>query len=218
MYNGIMHILHPEPILNPTINYVVLGFAFVSEGISWCVALKVFRKAKGQQGYFEAFRRSKDPTTFTVLFEDSAALIGLLIAFLGIYLAHRLNMPALDGVASILIGLVLAVSAFLLARETKGLLLGETADLHVRQNILKIAQDDEGVLSANGLLTEQMGAKQVLASLSVEFEDHLTTDEIEACVNRIEAKIKQNHPEIVALFVKPQSKKVWLERMQGRLE
>lgn len=210
MYNGIMHILHPEPILNPTINYVVLGFAFVSEGISWCVALKVFRKAKGQQGYFEAFRRSKDPTTFTVLFEDSAALIGLLIAFLGIYLAHRLNMPALDGVASILIGLVLAVSAFLLARET--------ADLHVRQNILKIAQDDEDVLSANGLLTEQMGAKQVLASLSVEFEDHLTTDEIEACVNRIEAKIKQNHPEIVALFVKPQSKKVWLERMQGRLE
>ena len=218
MYNGIMHILHPEPILNPTINYVVLGFAFVSEGISWCVALKVFRKAKGQQGYFEAYRRSKDPTTFTVLFEDSAALIGLLIAFLGIYLAHRLNMPALDGVASILIGLVLAVSAFLLARETKGLLLGETADLHVRQNILKIAQDDEGVLSANGLLTEQMGAKQVLASLSVEFEDHLTTDEIEACVNRIEAKIKQKHPEIVALFVKPQSKKVWLERMQGRLE
>ncbi|PZO83864.1 MAG: cation transporter, partial [Acinetobacter johnsonii] len=72
--------------------------------------------------------------------------------------------------------------------------------------------------SANGLLTEQMGAKQVLASFSVEFEDHLTTDEIEACVHRIEAKIKQKHPEIVALFVKPQSKKVWLERMQGRLE
>ena len=223
MYNGVMHILHPEPIINPTINYAVLGFAFFSEGISWLVALNVFRKSKGQQGYFEAFRRSKDPTTFTVLFEDTAALIGLGIAFLGIaflgiYLAHRLNIPALDGVASILIGLVLAVSAFLLARETKGLLLGETADLHVRQNILKIAQDDEGVLSANGLLTEQMGAKQVLASLSVEFEDHLSSDEIEACVNRIEAKIKQNHPEIVALFVKPQSKKVWLERMQGRLE
>ncbi len=93
------------------------------------------------------------------MFEDSAALIGLLIAFLGIYLAHRLNMPALDGVASILIGLVLAVSAFLLARETKGLLLGETADLHVTSKYLKNCRDDEGVLSANGLLTEQMGAQ-----------------------------------------------------------
>ncbi|MGE8560756.1 MAG: cation diffusion facilitator family transporter [Acinetobacter sp.] len=218
IYQGIQHVRHPEEMLNPSLNYIVLTIAIVCEGISWFVALKAFRKIKGKQGYFEAFRRSKDPTTFTVLFEDTAALCGLFIALIGIYLAHALNIPELDGVASILIGVVLAVSAILLARETKGLLLGESADPQLRNNILLIAQEDIAVLSANGVLTEQMGAHQVLASLSLEFEDNLSSDDIEDCVNRIEAKIKQIHPEIVALFIKPQTKKVWLERMKGRLE
>lgn len=218
IYQGIQHVRNPEEIINPSLNYIVLIVAILCEGASWLVALKAFSKTKGQQGYFEAFRRSKDPTTFTVLFEDSAALCGLFIALIGIYLAHRLNIPELDGVASILIGIVLAISAILLGRETKGLLLGETADPLLRNNILLAAQEDEAVLSANGVLTEQLGAHQVLAALSLEFEDNLTSDEIEACVNRIEAKIKQIHPEIVALFIKPQAKKVWLERMKGRLE
>jgi cation diffusion facilitator family transporter len=217
VYQGVLHILHPEEMKNPLVNYIVLGFAILCEGTSWFVALKAFKKTKGSLGYFEAFRRSKDPTTFTVLFEDSAALIGLFIALLGIFLAHQLDMPVLDGVASILIGVVLAVSAFLLARETKGLLLGETADPQLRHNVLQIAQDDVAVQSANGVLTEQIGAHQVIASLSLEFKDNLTSDDIELCVNRIEARIRQIHPEIVALFVKPQTQEVWLERMKGRL-
>ena len=218
IYQGVQHIRHPEEMVSPLVNYVVLIFAILCEGTSWFVALKSFKKAKGKMGYFEAFRHSKDPTTFTVLFEDSAALIGLFIALMGIFLAHELNVPVLDGVASVLIGVVLAISALLLARETKGLLLGETADPQLRQNILNVAQEDFAVYSANGVLTEQIGAHQVIASLSLEFKDHLTTDEIEACVNRIEAKIKSIHPEIVALFVKPQTKQIWLERMKGRLE
>lgn len=218
IYQGVQHIRHPEEMVSPLVNYVVLIFAILCEGTSWFVALKSFKKAKGKMGYFEAFRHSKDPTTFTVLFEDSAALIGLFIALMGIFLAHELNVPVLDGVASVLIGVVLAISALLLARETKGLLLGETADPQLRQNVLNVAQEDFAVYSANGVLTEQIGAHQVIASLSLEFKDHLTTDEIEACVNRIEAKIKSIHPEIVALFVKPQTKQIWLERMKGRLE
>lgn len=218
IYQGIQHIRHPEEMVSPLVNYVVLIFAILCGATSWFVALKSFKKAKGKMGYFEAFRHSKDPTTFTVLFEDSAALIGLFIALMGIFLAHELNMPVLDGVASVLIGVVLAISALLLARETKGLLLGETADPQLRQNVLNVAQEDFAVYSANGVLTEQIGAHQVIASLSLEFKDHLTTDEIEACVNRIEAKIKSIHPEIVALFVKPQTKQIWLERMKGRLE
>lgn len=218
IYQGIHHIYHPEAMSNPMINYIVLGIAILCEGTSWFVALKAFRKVKGKQGYFEAFRRSKDPTTFTVLFEDTAALIGLFIALIGIYLSHALNMPMLDGLASVLIGVVLAISAILLARETKGLLMGETADPQLRHNVLNVAELDPSVHSANGVLTEQMGAHQVIASLSLEFKDNLTSDEIEACVNRIEAQIKQLHPEIVALFVKPQSKVVWQERMKGRLE
>lgn len=218
IYQGIHHIYHPEAMSNPMINYIVLGIAILCEGASWFVALKAFRKVKGKQGYFEAFRRSKDPTTFTVLFEDTAALIGLFIALIGIYLSHALNMPMFDGLASVLIGVVLAISAILLARETKGLLMGETADPQLRHNVLNVAELDPAVHSANGVLTEQMGAHQVIASLSLEFKDNLTSDEIEACVNRIEAQIKQLHPEIVALFVKPQSKVVWQERMKGRLE
>ncbi|MFV5507513.1 cation diffusion facilitator family transporter [Acinetobacter sp. 197] len=214
---GIYHIIQPEEMQNPMINYIVLGIAILCEGFSWLVALKTFRKQKGNMGYFEAFRRSKDPTTFTVLFEDTAALIGLVIALVGIFLAHQLNIPELDGVASILIGVVLAVSAWFLARETKGLLLGETADPKLRENVLNIAQQDAAVFSANGVLTEQMGAHQVIASLSLEFKDDLTSDQIEACVNRIETQIKQLHPEIIALFVKPQTKAVWLERTLGRV-
>lgn len=217
IHQGIYHIIQPEEMQNPMINYIVLGIAILCEGFSWLVALKTFRKQKGNMGYFEAFRRSKDPTTFTVLFEDTAALIGLVIALVGIFLAHQLNIPELDGVASILIGVVLAVSAWFLARETKGLLLGETADPKLRENVLNIAQQDAAVFSANGVLTEQMGAHQVIASLSLEFKDDLTSDQIEACVNRIETQIKQLHPEIIALFVKPQTKAVWLERTLGRV-
>ncbi|WP_335956535.1 cation diffusion facilitator family transporter [Acinetobacter bereziniae] len=218
IYQGIQHIRHPEVIESPLVNYVVLGFAMLCEGTSWFIALKSFKKMKGKMGYFESFRRSKDPTTFTVLFEDSAALIGLIIAFVGIFCAQQFDLPILDGIASILIGVVLAISALLLARETKGLLMGETADPKLRHNVLKVAQEDPAVYSANGVLTEQMGAHQVIASLSLEFKDGLTSDEIEACVNRIEVKIKSIHPEIVALFVKPQTQQVWLERMKGRLE
>lgn len=218
IYQGVHHILNPEEIKDPLVNYIVLGIAMLCEGTSWGVALKNFRKEKGKLGYFEAFRRSKDPTTFTVLFEDSAALIGLTIALVGIAASQIFNLPMLDGVASILIGVVLAIAATLLARETKGLLLGESADPKLRNHLMLIAAEDEAVLNANGVLTEQIGAHQVLALLSLEFKDSLTSDDIENCINRIETAAKTAHPEIVTLFIKPQTQKVWLQRMQGRLE
>src|SRR5580765_4388827 len=138
-YEGINHVLHPEPMRNPLLNYVVLAASFGLEGVSWCVGLKAFGATKGSQGYFAAFRDSKDPTTFTVLFEDTAALLGVLIAAAGIAAAHALNAPRLDGAASIGIGLVLLLSSLLLASETKGLLIGESAHHRVRDAILRIA-------------------------------------------------------------------------------
>src|SRR6185437_9590918 len=135
-YEGVMHIRHPEVIERPLINYLVLAVSFVFEGTSWSIALREFRKRKGKLGYFEAFRLSKDPTTFTVLLEDSAALLGLLVALAGLVGAQTLGQPALDGVASIGIACVLATSALLLARETKGLLIGETAHPAVSESIL----------------------------------------------------------------------------------
>jgi divalent metal cation (Fe/Co/Zn/Cd) transporter len=163
----------------------------------------------GEQGYFDAFLMSKDPSTFIVLFEDSAALLGLMIAGVGIALAHAFDAPRLDGVASIAIGLLLSVSSILLARETKGLLIGEAAHPKVRDSILRIAHNDPDVSGVNGVLTVQMGPNQVLAALSAEFLDGLNTGQIERCVTRIEAAIKQAHPDVRTLFVKPQTAETW---------
>jgi cation diffusion facilitator family transporter len=211
-YEGVMHIRQPEPITHPLMNYAVLAVSFLFEGVSWHVALREFRARKGRLGYFEAFRLSKDPATFTVLLEDSAALLGLLVALAGLIAAQLLDLPWIDGVASLGIACVLAVSATLLARETKGLLIGETAHPAVSDAILAIAATDDGVRCANGVLTVQMGPRQVVAALSAEFEDALTTPQIEACINRIEKQAKVAHPEIISLFVKPQTAEVWRAR------
>jgi cation diffusion facilitator family transporter len=214
-YEGVMHIRQPEPVARPLINYAVLAVSFVFEGTSWCVALREFRARKGRLGYFEAFRLSKDPTAFTVLLEDTAALLGLLVALAGLIGAQLLDLPVLDGVASIGIAGVLAMSAMLLARETKGLLIGEPAHPAVSNAILAIAASDEGVRCANGVLTVQMGPNQVVATLSAEFEDALTTPQIEACINRIEKQAKVAHPEIVSLFIKPQTAETWRARREA---
>jgi cation diffusion facilitator family transporter len=212
LYEGIVHLQNPEPIEKPLVNYVVLAASFACEVGSWWVAFKAFRAAKGNQGYFEAFRTSKDPSTFTVLFEDSAAVLGLLIAAVGIAAAQALKMPWLDGAASIGIALVLAVSSILLASETKKLLIGEAAHPHLRESVLRIAGADPDVRCANGVLTVQMGPSQVVAALSADFHDRLNTTQIEECVNRIEAAVKHAHPEVVVLFVKPQTADTWRRR------
>jgi cation diffusion facilitator family transporter len=215
LYEGVEHLLNPHPMTTPLINYLVLAASFAFEGASWWISLKAFRAGKGKLGYFQAFRRSKDPTVFTVLFEDSAALIGLLIALCGIAAAQLMHMPRLDGVASIAIGGVLAISSLFLARETKGLLIGESAYPHIREGILRIAAEDPDIRSANGVLTVQMGPEQVVAALSAEFHDALTTTQIEACINRIEAAIKAAHPVVSVLFVKPQTPETWRRRTAG---
>ncbi|HET7064196.1 MAG TPA: cation diffusion facilitator family transporter [Rudaea sp.] len=214
-YEGVSHLLNPHAIERPLLNYGVLAASFVFEGISWWFTLRAFRRTKGNQGYFEAFRASKDPSTFTVLFEDTAALIGLVIAFLGVAGAQAFSLPQLDGIASLGIGVVLAVSSILLARETKQLLIGEPAHPHVRASILKIAAADHGIRNANGVITVQLGPQQIVAALSAEFEDALTTGEIERCVNRLEDAIRSKHPDVAVLFVKPQTRETWLRRNES---
>lgn len=211
-YEGVLHIRNPEPATNHALSYAVLGIAFVFEGVSWWVALREFRATKGNMGYFEAFRRSKDPATFTVLLEDSAALLGLGFAAAGLAAAQWFDMPELDGVASLCIAGVLAVTAFLLARETKGLLVGEPAHPTVARRILAVANTDPDLRNANGVTTMQMGPEQVVAMLSAEFEDDCTTPQIEACITRIEQAVKAEYPELVALFVKPQTPEVFRAR------
>ncbi len=211
-YEGIQHIRHPQPATNHGLSYTVLGVSLLFEGTSWYIALREFRRSKGRMGYFEAFRRSKDPSTFTVLLEDSAALLGLGFALAGLLAAQLLEMPVLDGVASLCIAAVLAVTASLLARETKGLLVGEPAHPAVAKRIMAVAVTDPDLLRANGVTTMQMGPEQVVAMLSAEFEDDRRTPQIEACITRIETAVKDEFPELVALFVKPQTPEVFAAR------
>ncbi|TGV12145.1 cation transporter [Mesorhizobium sp. M8A.F.Ca.ET.173.01.1.1] len=211
-YEGVVHIMAPEPVANVKVNYIVLGLSFLFEGSSWLVALKEFRKQKGRQGWLRAVQSSKDPSVYTVLFEDSAALLGLTVAFAGILAAEIFEMPELDGAASIGIGLILGATAIFLARESKGLLIGEPASPEVQRKVLAIVQQDPAVQRANGVLTVHMGPEEIVAALSVEFEDHLAAPEIEACVERIEARLKKEMPEIARLFVKPQTSGTWEKR------
>jgi len=209
VYEGIAHVRHPEPISHPAVNYVVLALAFLFEGASWIVSWRQFRAAKGPLGYYEAVRRSKDPPSFMVFFEDSAALLGILIAGFGTFAAVQLRLPLCDGLASILIGVVLGAIAFLLARESKSLLIGEHADKELSDSILRLAGLEESVTRANGVLTIQLAPDQIVAALSLDFEDHLSAAQIEDAVIEIERKIRESHPQVLALFVKPQTDRTY---------
>lgn len=208
-YEGFTHILHPEPATDLLAAYVVLGVAAVFEGTSWFVALREFRRTKGNRDYLDAIHESKDPSVFTVLFEDSAALLGILVAFLGISGASFLSMPVLDGVASVGISVILAVAAILLARESKGLLMGEPAAPEMERLILQIARGDAAVEHANGVVTVHLGPRQVFVALSIDFRDDLTGHEVELCVERLERAITDKLPEVVSVFVKPQKQRNW---------
>ncbi len=205
IYEGIQKILDPHPIENAWISYIVLGLGIVFEGAVWIVALRAFRLEKGNRGWIDAIRRSKDPTVFTVLFEDSAALLGLLTALIGIYLSQALDMPVLDGVASVLIGVILAVTAAFLAYECQSLLTGEGVSPSVRRSIRGVAQAGSGVSQVNELLTMHFGPQDVLVAMSLDFADELTAEEVQRSVSAIERALKTTHPEVTRVFVEAQS-------------
>ena len=216
VYEGATHVGHPAAIQHPTVNYVVLGLALLIEGWSWLVSFRQFNAAKGDLGIYEAFQRSKDPPSFMVLFENSAALLGILVAGVGTFAAVALNQPVLDGVASVIIGLILGATAILLARESKSLLIGEQADPHLSRSILAIAGAQPAVSRANGLLTVQLAPDQIVAALSLEFADDLRASQIEDQVIALEQKLRAAHPEIVVLFVKPQTEKAYHAQRHSR--
>lgn len=201
---GISKIRAPHPVEDPWVNYVVIGVALLFEGASWIVAVRAFREAKGRRGWLEAVRLSKDPTVFTVLFEDSAAMLGLFIALLGIWLSETLDMPMLDGVASVVIGLVLGGTAAFLAWECQSLLTGEAAAPEVRLGIRRIIEDEPSVVQPNDIMTMHFGPQDVLAALSLEFEQQRPAAEVEAAVSRIERRIKTDYPEVTRVFVEAQ--------------
>jgi len=177
--------------------------------------VREFQARKGRAGYLEALRQSKDPSVFSVLLEDSAALAGLAAAFVGLLAAQWLDMPRLDGVASIGVAAILAVFAGMLARRTKDLLVGEPAREALAKSIVELACRDRAIHGVNGVTAVQMGPHQVVATLSAQFSGELNTAQIEACIHRLEKRAMARHPELTSLFVKPQSAALWRARRQA---
>jgi len=201
IYEGIRHILHPKEMANISLNYFILGLAMLFEGFSWMVALKEFNLSKGKKNVLKAVHDSKDPAVFVVLFEDSAALLGLVIAFVGVLLTDITGNNIYDGIASVVIGVLLGVTASWLAFETKGLLIGESADREVVERIKEIVNDFDVVERVNKVLTMHFGPENVLLNLSVDFVDERTVGELEKAIEDIDKAIKSFLPEIDRIYI-----------------
>ena len=205
-YEGFHKFQHPEPIKSAYVNYIVLGLAMIFEGVAWTVAYREFRKSVGKRSFWRAIKDSKDATTVVVLFEDSAAMAGLIFAMIGVFCADQLGILWADGAASMAIGVVLALTAAFLCYECKGLLIGEGASEETVEHIRTLATETSEISSVNEVLTVHMGPQDILLNLSLDFKDGLSSEQVEEVVSRMESRIKSELPAIKRIFIEAQHK------------
>ncbi len=206
VYEGVAHIRRPEELHNPIWNYLVLTVALGAEGWSWWVAIrKLLDDRTSRVGVLRAFRRSKDPAVFVIVGEDTAALLGILVAAGGVFLSHRLQAPWIDGAASVVIGLILAGVAVMLVYESRALIVGETADPGLVRDVQAIVESDPAVLRARPPLTMQMSPDDVLLNMDIEFRRDLSAGELMSAIDRIEAAIRERHPSVRRIFLEVDS-------------
>jgi len=203
IYQGILHIVHAEPLGDPTWNYVVLGASFVFESASLLVAIKEFNTARGEVPLWKAIVGSKDPSSFLVLFEDGAAVVGLVIVFVLMQFSHAFNMPMLDGVASVLVGLLLIGVSLILARESRSLLMGEGIALASQERIIALTEQDPSVIKVLNVLSNYQSPKEVILMLMISFEPELNTKAMTNAIDRIRGVIKKEFPLIKFVIVQP---------------
>ncbi len=206
IYEGYLHIVTPEPLADPLVNYIVLGVATLMEGASWTIAMREFDAKRGDLGWWQAIHESKDPAGFIVLFEDSAALIGLLVAAIGVWCSHYLGDPRIDGVASIVIGVILAVVAAVLAREAKGLLIGERADPAVVARARAIVAAHAGIVHVNHVRTVHTAPDIVFAAISADFDDALSMGDAETLIEAIECELRAELPQLRSIYIRPEKR------------
>jgi cation diffusion facilitator family transporter len=201
IYEGILHLQSPQPLQDPTWSYVILAGSFLFESVSFWIAIRVFRRATEGTPFWEALRTSKDPTTYTVMAEDSAALAGLVAAGLGIWGSHQLDLPALDAIASIVIGALLCGVATLLIHQSRRLLVGEAVDRRTAETIRAIAQAEKTVYRAGWPLTMYLGPADILLALDIEFCHGTPAEELMRSVDRIEATVRREVPGIGRIYI-----------------
>jgi cation diffusion facilitator family transporter len=205
VYEGISALQHPSALENPMPNYIVLAVAFLIEGWAFFTAMREFNKARGQMPALEFVRTSKDPSLFTVVFEDLAAMLGLIVALLGIFLGHLFNNPLFDGGASVVIGLILMSVAALLARESKGLLVGEGVEPKVLEAMRAMVSADEAVERVGDIRTLYLGPNDLLVNLDIAFDSKLTGDGIHAAITRVESALKGVYPEVRRVYIEAET-------------
>ena len=205
IYQGILHIRKAEPLINPTLNYIVLGFSFLFDGASFTIAIREFNKARGNMGFWKAVVNSKDPSSFLVLFEDGAAVFGLVIVFILMLINHAFNMPFLDGVASILVGLLLVFASFILARESRSLLMGEGIAPETQQKIKQLVEKDAAVTKVGNILSTYESPDEIVLMLIVYFKTELDTEEITDAIERVREGIKKEYKLVEFVIIQPQA-------------
>jgi len=214
IYEGVQKVIHPHPVASPSINYIILSLAMVFEGVAWYVAFKEFQTTRGKKGLFEAVQDSKDPTIFTVLFEDTAAMLGLMVALVGIWVAVTFNLPWVDGLASIIIGIILAGTALILALETKSLLIGEAAAPEIVEEIKSIVAGQGAIIALNEIRTLHRGPNDVLLALSVDYDDEVPAGMVESANTDLEIAIKKRFPVVKRMFIEVQSAQHHAEELE----
>jgi cation diffusion facilitator family transporter len=203
VYQGITHIIHPEELGDPTWSYVVLAASIVFEGASLIVAAIEFNKLRDGQTWWGAIIKSKDPSTFLVLFEDSAAVVGLFIVAICLWLSHHLNKPFIDGIASLVVGLILIFVSLILARESRSLLMGEGIKMNTKKRIRQIAEGDEGVMKLMHLMSTYQSPEEILVMLIIAFKPDMKTGEINDSIDRIREQIKSEFKRIQFVIIQP---------------
>lgn len=206
VYEGWQHIMEPEPLRDPTVAYVVLVIAVLLEGSSWALAVREFEGRRGASSWWQSIRRSKDPAGFIVLFEDSAALIGLVFAAIGVWASHAWNDPRLDGMASIAIGGVLGAVAILLAREAKGLLIGESADPAIVDAVWRQLDGHPCITAVNHVRTIHTAPDRVFVAISADFADGLRMGDAERMIEDMETAMKAAMPQISSVYIRPEKR------------
>ncbi len=205
IYQGIIHIQKGQPLIDPTLNYIVLGFSFIFDGGSFIIAIREFNKARGSVGFWKAVIISKDPSSFLVLFEDGAAVLGLIIVFILMLINHAFHMPFLDGVASVLVGLLLVFASFILARESRSLLMGEGIAPETQRKIIEMTERDAAVIKVRNILSTYEAPDEIVLILIVYFKADLDTVGITDAIKRMRKAIKHEYKLVRFVIIQPEA-------------